>query len=131
VQAAIAMAELSDLFRGVTLTRPSNWYIGLDQNTSGTTYTEPGYTGYARVAVSRASGSWAVGSSSLSNVAAITFPAVPTSDTLGEVANRYFLATTATPGGGELIYDFGSLTGTVLDPDVIPQLAAGAVLLLP
>jgi hypothetical protein len=105
VQITLAAKELDELFRGVTWTRPTQWYLGLDKNVSGTTYSEPTYTGYARVALPRATGTWTdpAGTGQVSNVSAA--------------------------GAGELLFDFGSVLALTLTATVAPQLAAGAVIL--
>jgi hypothetical protein len=131
VQITLAAKELDELFRGVTWTRPTQWYLGLDKNVSGTTYSEPTYTGYARVALPRATGTWTdpAGTGQVSNVSAFTFTAPPSGYTAGETIHRYLISNLSAAGGGELLFDFGSVLALTLTATVAPQLAAGAVIL--
>src|ERR1700680_799938 len=57
----------------------TNLYVSLHTGTlsasSAQNTSEAAYTGYARVAVARTSGGWSISNETISNVAAITFPA--------------------------------------------------------
>ena len=69
------------------------------------TSSEATFTNYARVAVARSGSGWSLSSTTMSNVAAITFP------TCGVTSNTvtYFGIGTASAGAGKLMYS-GQLT---------------------
>lgn len=106
---------VDDIFRTTAYTKPTTVYVGLvlgsapcSDSAAGTEVT---YTGYARVAVTKGDASWkgshgsATGASSgtngtISNAAAITFPAA-TSD--GDGAVGYFAIYDAASAGNQII----------------------------
>ena len=76
VYQAVAWANMADN----AATSPfTNIYVELSTGTltatSAQNTTEAAYTSYARVAVARTTGGWGLSSQTISNVAAITFPA--------------------------------------------------------
>jgi hypothetical protein len=115
------------LFRGEAFTPPASWWVGLDVSASGSAFTEPAYTGYARVAVPRSTAAWTdpAGTGQTSNVAQVTF-AAPGSGGGGPVVRRFFLCDTAS--GATSVFDFFPLALTVqLEEGVTPQIGAGAI----
>ena len=70
-------AILNQLFNNVTLTQPSNYYLGLSSTTptiTGTGDTEPSGLGYARVALSSSTGFTTSTLGTLTNNVTATFP---------------------------------------------------------
>jgi hypothetical protein len=127
---------VDDLFRGTAYTPPATHYVGL--MTSAASDTGPGteVTGgsYARVAVSKADASWkgthgsATGASSgtngtISNAAAITFPA-PTAD-WGSVT--YWGIWDAATSGNLLVWDDLTTAKTINNGDAAPSFAIDAL----
>ena len=89
-----------------------------DQSTSEATYTS-----YARVAVARTTGGWAVSSGVGSNVSAINFPAA----TGGSNTITYFGIGTASSGAGNLLFS-GALTASLaVSSGITPAFAVGAL----
>lgn len=90
-----------------------------DQSTSETTYTS-----YARVAVARTSGGWAVTSNSVSPVANIDFPAC----TGGTATVTYFGVGSAASGAGVLYYS-GTVTPSIpVSTGVTPRLTTASTI---
>lgn len=88
------------------------------QNTS-----EAAYTSYGRVSVARTSSGWSISSETISNVAAITFPAA----TGGSETETYVGIGTAQTGAGQLLY-FGELTNSLaVSNGITPSFAIGAL----
>ena len=87
---------------------------------------EAAYTGYARVAVSRASGSWTVSGSSptsISNAAAVTFPAC----TGGTETETYFSIGLEASGATPILVS-GALTASLaVSSGITPSFAIGAM----
>ncbi len=91
-----------------------------DQTTS-----EAAYTSYARVAVARTSGGWTVSGNTVSNTAAVTFPAC----TGSSATCTYFAIGRASSGAGEII-DSGALTSPsslAVSTGITPSFAIGAL----
>lgn len=89
---------------------------GGSQNTS-----EAGYTSYARVAVARTSGGWSISSETMSNAAAVTFPAC----TGGSETETYVGIGTASSGAGTLLW-FGALTSSLaVSSGITPSFGIG------
>jgi hypothetical protein len=107
---ATAIANVADNAATAPLT---SLYVSLhtaDPGEAGDQTTgEAAYTGYARVAVARTSGGWAVTADSVSPVAAVVFPAC----TGGSATVTYFGVGTAASGAGKLLYSgpLGSAQG--------------------
>lgn len=104
-----------------------NLYIGLhtaDPGEAGDqTTSEATYTSYARVAVVRSSGGWAVSGNNADNVAAITFPQA----TGGSNTITHFSVGTASSGAGKLLFK-GALTASLgVSNGITPQFAIGAL----
>ena len=105
-------------------------YIALHTSSPGASggqnTNEAAYTSYARVAVSRASGSWTISGSSptsISNAAAVNFPAC----TGGSETETYFSIGAASSGAGE-IFVFGALTSSLaVSNGITPSFAIGAL----
>lgn len=91
--------------------------VGGNQTTN-----EAAYTSYARVSVARTSGGWTVTGSSVSPVAAITFPAA----TGGSETETFFAVGTASTGTGKILY-FGPISPTiVVASGVTPRLTTAS-----
>ena len=121
---AVAIANIADNAATAPLT---NLYVSLhtgDPGEAGTQLTsESAYTGYARVAVARTSGGWAVAANVIDNVAAITFPLC----TAGSSTVTYFGVGTAVSGAGKLLYS-GALTASLaISNGITPSFAIGAL----
>jgi hypothetical protein len=126
VQQAFAERLEKLLFRGETFTPPTSWWVGLDVSASGSTFTEPTYTGYARVAVARSTAAWTdpTGTGQTSNVADVSFPA-PTGGA-GEVVRRFFLCDTAS--GATTVFDYFTVTPAMqLAVGSTPKIGAGLI----
>lgn len=122
---AVAIVSLADNAASSPLT---NLYVALhtaDPGTSGNQSTsEIAYTGYARVAVARTSGGWAVTINSCSPVAAISFPAC----TGGSAIATYFSVGYASTGAGEILYS-GTVTPNIgVANGVTPQLTTASTI---
>jgi hypothetical protein len=131
VQTAYGELLLDYLFRGASFTPPSTWYLGLDVSLSGDAYTEPGYTGYARASLSRASGSWvtAVGNGQSVSAVDVTWPALPGGYTAGEQVRRVFISDAST-SSGEHVFDFVTLADAVtLAASGTPKFASGTLII--
>jgi hypothetical protein len=105
----------------------TNLYVSLHtatlSATSAQNTSEAAYTGYARVAVARTSSGWSISSETISNVAAVTFPAC----TGGSETETYVGIGTASSGAGQLLY-FGALTSSLaMSNGITPSFAAGAL----
>ena len=87
------------------------------------TTNETNYTSYARVAVNRTAGGWSRASSTISNVAKITFPLC----TGGTSVISHFGIGTDSTGAGNLLMK-GSLTSSLIASNGIqPEFSAGAL----
>lgn len=106
-----------------------NLYISLhtaDPASAGSQSTnETTYTGYARVAVSRASGSWTTANgasnATFSNTAAVTFG----TNTAGTPTLAYFAIGTAASGAGEILFTGALTSSLVMSTGITPSFAAG------
>lgn len=94
-------------------------------DTGNQTTSEISYTGYARVAVARTSGGWAVTANSVSPVATITFGAM-TAGTGGTVTHA--AVGTAVSGTGKVLYKGPVSPNIVVSNGVTPQLPAGSAI---
>ena len=97
-----------------------------DPGSAGTQATnEVAYTGYARSAVTRASGQWTTGNgasnATFSNVNPVTFG----QDTAGTPVITYFAIGTATSGTGELIASGALSASLTMAIGITPSFAAG------
>ena len=91
---------------------------GGSQNTS-----EAAYTSYARVAVARTTGGWSISGETISNVAAVTFPAA----TGGSETETYVGIGSASSGAG-ILWWFGALTSSLaVSNGITPSFAIGAL----
>lgn len=92
-----------------------------DQSTS-----EANYTGYARVAVSRAAGSWTISGTSptsITNNATLAFPQC----TAGSSTVTHFAIGTDPTGAGQILF-YGALTSSLaISSGITPQFAASAL----
>lgn len=89
------------------------------QNTSEVTY-----TGYARVAVARTAGAWAVVNNAVNPVNPINFGAC----TAGTASATFFSVGTASSGAGKILYK-GSVTPAInIAPGVTPQLTTSTAI---
>lgn len=100
-------------------------YVGLataDPTDSGSTAAECAYTGYARVAVARSAGGWAVVAAQGDNVAAVTFP----ESTSGpETATHFFLISASS--GGTMFFHGVLDDPLVINNTVQPEFAIGVL----
>lgn len=110
-------------------TTAGSFYISLhtaDPGETGTqTTSEATYTSYARVAVARSTAGWTVTGNSVSNDAAINFPAC----TGGSSTVTYFGIGTDVSGAGNLLLS-GALTSPsslAISNGITPSFAAGAL----
>ena len=121
---AVAIADIAENDTTAPLT---NLYVSLHTGDPGEagdqTTSEATYTGYARVAVARTSGGWAVSTNTADNVAAITFGAC----TAGSNTITHFAVGTASSGAGKILYS-GALTASLaVSAGITPQFAIGAL----
>ena len=121
---AVAIANIADNAATAPLT---NLYVSLHTGDPGEagdqTTSEATYTGYARVAVARTSGGWAVSANVIDNVAAITFPLC----TAGSNTITYFGVGTLATTAGKLLYS-GALTASLaVSNGITPSFAIGAL----
>ncbi len=111
-----------------TATSPlTNLFVSLhtaDPTASGNQQSsEAAYTGYLRVAVVRTSSGWSISGETISNVAAITFPA----STSGPETETWVGVGTLTSGAGVLLWA-GPLTNSlVVNNGITPSFAIGAL----
>jgi phage baseplate assembly protein gpV len=86
--------------------------------------TECDYTDYARVAVARSAGGWAISGNNCSNTAAVTFPVAGV--TAADVAVAFGILTAAV--AGDLLF-WGDITspaaGLTIDDGITPSFAIG------
>jgi hypothetical protein len=105
----------------------TNLYVSLHTSNPGSsgnqTSNEAAYTSYARVAVARTTGGWGISSTTISNIAAVTFPAA----TGGSESETYVGIGSATSGNGILFW-FGQLTAPLaVSSGITPSFAIGAL----
>jgi hypothetical protein len=119
------------LLRGTTLTPPATWYLGLDISLTGSAYTEPTYTGYARAALARASGSWvtAVGNGQAVSAVEVAWPAVPAGYTAAEQVRRVFISDSASSSGEHLLDYVPLADAATLLATSTPTLASGVLVM--
>lgn len=107
---AVAIANLADNAASSPLT---NLYLSLHTSDPGEagdqTTNEISYTGYARVAVARTTGGWAITGTSISPVADVTFPA--STGGTGGTATHAAIGTDIS-GAGKILYS-GALSPTI------------------
>lgn len=119
---ASAIANIADNAASSPLT---NLYVSLHTGDPGEagdqTTNETAYTNYARVAVARTAGGWAVSANNGSNAAAVTFPQCGASG----ATLTHFGVGTASSGAGKLLYK-GALTASLaVSNGITPQFAIG------
>jgi hypothetical protein len=91
--------------------------------TGNQTTSEAAYTSYSRVPVARTSGGWAITGETISNVAAVTFPAA----TGGSESETYAAIGTLASGTGNLLW-FGALTTPLaVSSGITPSFAISAL----
>lgn len=123
-------ADIADIGDATGLrgsTTAGSLYISLhtaDPGEAGNqTSSEIAYTGYARVAVSRAGASWNVSGGSATNAAEVAFGAC----TAGSGTATYFAVGTSSSGTGKLLYS-GLITtpasGLAISAGITPRFAA-------
>jgi hypothetical protein len=124
---ATAIANVADNAASAPL---ANLFVSLhtaDPGETGTqTTSETAYTSYARVAVARTSSGWTVTNSSVSPVAAITFP----SCTGGTSTITHFAVGAAVSGASKIFFS-GTVTPNIsVSNGVTPQLTTGSTITL-
>jgi hypothetical protein len=94
-----------------------------DPGASGSQSTnEVAYTGYARVGLTRASGTWSVTGNTLSPAATITFPACT-----GGSATASFAGIGSSASGAGVLYWSGAVTPNIsISSGVTPELTTGS-----
>lgn len=122
-----AIAGVGDVAGLPPAATAGSFYLGLhtaDPGEAGTQATsEATYTGYARVAVARAAGGWAVSGNQASNTAVVNFPAA----TAGTNSITHVSIGTDATGPGTLMYS-GALTAALaVSAGITPSFAAGAL----
>lgn len=124
-------AVLNHVFRGTGLAVPANVYVSLhtaDPGDTGGNEVATAGTGYARVAVAGAAGSWSAPADSgvakqIANSAAIVFP-----NATGDWGTVTHFGIWDAASGGNFLYRGVLAVGrAILAGDVAPQFAAGAV----
>jgi hypothetical protein len=105
----------------------TNLYVSLhtaDPTAAGNqTSSEAAYTSYARVAVARTTGGWSISGQTISNVAAVNFPAA----TGGSETETFVGIGTASSGTGALLWA-GPLTASLaVSNGITPSFAIGAL----
>lgn len=114
---------IADLAENDTSSPAGNLYVSLhtaDPGEAGTQNTsEVTYTSYARVAVVRTSGGWAVSNNAVAPVAAITFPA----GTGGSGTATHFGVGTLSSGAGVLLYSGAITPNIVTGNGITPELS--------
>ena len=125
-----AAAELiAFVFRGTAVpwSGNANFYIAMHTadpgDAGGQTTSEATYTGYARVAVDRDAGGWALAANGASNATAVTFPEC----TGGSETLTHFSIGLAASGAGQIIYS-GALADTLAISNLItPRFPVGTL----
>lgn len=119
---ATAIANIADNAGTSPLT---NLYVSLHTANPGVggsqTTSEAAYTSYARVAVARTSGGWTVSGSSVSNAAAVNFPAA----TGGSETESYVAIGTASSGTGKILYTGALTSNLAVSNGITPSFAIG------
>lgn len=123
---AVQSADYVGLLRNDT-SPITNLYVSLHTASPGAggdqTTNEAAYTSYARVAVARTTGGWSISGETISNVAAINFPAC----TGGSETETYVGVGTLASGAGVLLW-FGALTASLaVSNGITPSFAIGAL----
>lgn len=102
-------------------------YVSLhtaDPGEAGTQQTnECAYGSYARQAVARNSGGWAISGDTVSNVGAINFPQATSGS---EIATHYGIGTSSS-GAGKLLYSAALDASLAISNGVTPQFGIGAL----
>ena len=123
---AVAIANIADNAAAAPLT---NLYVSLhtaDPGEAGDqTTSEIAYTGYARKAVARTTGGWAITGNSISPVANVDFGEM-TGGAGGTVT--HFAIGTASTGAGKLLYSGTVSPNISVVTGVIPRLTTGSTI---
>lgn len=119
---AVAIANLADNAASAPITNIQISLHTADPGEAGVqTTNEAAYTSYARVAVVRTAGGWAIAGNLIDNVAAITFPTA----TGGSETETHVGVGTAASGAGKLLYS-GALTSSLaVSNGITPEFAIG------
>jgi hypothetical protein len=100
-------------------------YISLHTASPGAsgsqTTSEANYTSYARVAVARTAGAWAVLASAVTNIAAISFPTC----TGGSNTITHFAIGVAPSASGQVLYHGSFGSSLAVSNNIQPQIGAG------
>ena len=118
-----AISALGDGLQAATTA--GSIYVALftaDPTDAGTQTNECAYGAYARVAVARSSGGWAVSGDTGDNVAAVTFPEA-TSGT--ETATHFGLMSASS--AGEMFFHGALDSGLAISTNVQPEFAIGVL----
>lgn len=110
-----ASSPLTNLYVSLHTADPGE---GGDQTTS-----ESAYTSYARVAVARTSGGWTVSTNTVTNAAAVSFPACTGSTS----TVTYAAIGTATSGTGKILASGALVSSLAVSNGVTPSFAIGGL----
>lgn len=123
----LAMGTIGDAGGLLPSSAAGSLYVSLHSadpaDTGDQTTSELAYTNYARVGVARGTATWTAAAGSVTNIAAITFPACGTA---GGTATYFGVGGSAT-GTGNLLYS-GSLTASLAITNGITPSFAGSAL---
>lgn len=104
-----------------------NFYVSLHTadpgETGNQTTSEVAYTSYARVAVARTSGGWTVSGASVSNTAAVNFPAC----TGSSATATHFAIGVASSSTGQIIVSGALASSLAISSGITPSFAIGAL----
>jgi hypothetical protein len=119
--------EIANLLANASGSPLTSLYVSLHTANPGATgnqtTSEAAYTSYARVGVVRSSSGWSISGETISNVAAVTFPAA----TGGSETETYAGVGTLATGSGNLLW-FGALTSPLsVSSGITPSFAIGAL----
>lgn len=105
----------------------TDWFVSLHTGDPGEggnqTTSETPYAGYARVAVARTAGGWAVVANGVDNVAAIVFGVC----TSGSSTVTHFAVGTLLSGAGVILYSGALSASLAISAGITPQFAIGAL----
>lgn len=124
----VAIAGLGDAGGLLPSAAAGNLYVALhtaDPGEAGTQATsECAYTGYARVAVPRASAGWVVTGDHVSPAVTISFPVC----TAGAETASFFSVGLASSGAGKILYS-GAISPTVgIASGIVPQITTASTI---
>lgn len=121
------LANIGDVTGLVGSTSAGSLYIGLHTadpgETGDQTTSEAAYTSYARVAVARTTGGWTVAGNTVSNAAAVSFPAC----TGASAVCTHFSIGAASTGTGYLLLSGVLGSSLAVSTGITPSFAIGSL----